>query len=140
MDAALALAPGVRANRPSATDPKSDARCLAALGNTPSCVLPEEAAGASASRAPVSQAPVVLFAMRRHRMFDRSPVWKWLRGSGKRRATVRKPPRPRLALEALDDRILPSVTATFSTATGLLTVAGDDLANTIVVSRNAAGT
>src|SRR5262245_27695349 len=43
-------------------------------------------------------------------MFDLSPVWKWLRGSGKRRATVRKPPRARLALEALDDRILPSVT------------------------------
>src|SRR5262249_30339971 len=43
-------------------------------------------------------------------MFDLSPVWKWLRGSGKRRATVRKPPRARLALEALDDRILPSAT------------------------------
>jgi streptogramin lyase len=43
-------------------------------------------------------------------MFDLSPVWKWLRGSGKRRATVRKPPRARLALEALDERILLSVT------------------------------
>src|SRR5262245_55637222 len=43
-------------------------------------------------------------------MFDLSLVWKWLRGSGKRRATVRKPPRPRLALEALDDRIMLSVT------------------------------
>ena len=43
-------------------------------------------------------------------MFDLSPVWKWLRGSGKRRATVRKPPRPRLALEALDERIMLSVT------------------------------
>src|SRR5262252_6287005 len=43
-------------------------------------------------------------------MFDRSLPWKWLRGSGKRRATVRKPPRARLALEALDDRILLSVT------------------------------
>jgi virginiamycin B lyase len=43
-------------------------------------------------------------------MFDLSPVWKSLRGSGKRRAPVRKPPRPRLALEALDERILPSVT------------------------------
>ena len=43
-------------------------------------------------------------------MFDLSPVWKLLRGSGKRRAAVRKPPRPRLALEALDDRILLSVT------------------------------
>src|SRR5262245_40448237 len=73
-------------------------------------------------------------------MFDRSLVWKWLRGSGKRRATVRKPPRPRLELEALDDRILPSVTSTFSAATGVLTVAGDDVDNTIVVSRDAAGT
>ena len=43
-------------------------------------------------------------------MFDRILVWKWLRGSGKRRAAVRKPPRPRLALEALDERILLSVT------------------------------
>jgi hypothetical protein len=73
-------------------------------------------------------------------MFDLSFVRKWLRGSGKRRATVRKPRWPRLGLEALDDRIVPSVTATFSTATGVLTVAGDDLDNTIVVSRNAAGT
>src|SRR5262245_2726830 len=73
-------------------------------------------------------------------MFDLSPVWKLLRGRGKRRVTVRKPPRPRLALEALDDRILLSVTSTFSAATGVLTVAGDDLDNTIVVSRDAAGT
>src|SRR5262245_18799499 len=43
-------------------------------------------------------------------MFDLSPIWKLLRDSGKRRATVRKPPRARLALEALDDRILLSVT------------------------------
>src|SRR5262249_58571456 len=43
-------------------------------------------------------------------MFDCRRVWKSLRGSGKRRATVRKPPRTRLALEALDERILPSVT------------------------------
>src|SRR5262245_9317584 len=43
-------------------------------------------------------------------MFDRSPVWQWLRGSGKPRAAVRKARRPRLALEALDARILPSVT------------------------------
>src|SRR5262245_60259804 len=43
-------------------------------------------------------------------MFDLNPVWKWLRGRGKRRATGRKPPRARLELEALDDRILLSVT------------------------------
>src|SRR5262249_60031679 len=52
MDSALALAPGVRAGGPSATDPKSDARRLAALGDTPSCVGPEEVAGASASWGP----------------------------------------------------------------------------------------
>src|SRR5262249_44388646 len=72
-------------------------------------------------------------------MFGRRLIWKWLRGSGKRRATVRKPPRARLALEALEDRVLMSVTSTFSAATGMLTVAGDDLDNTIVVSRDAAG-
>src|SRR5690348_10190780 len=43
-------------------------------------------------------------------MFDLSHVRKWHRGSGKRRSTLRKPPRARLALEALDDRILLSVT------------------------------
>src|SRR5260370_30433902 len=67
-------------------------------------------AGASASRAPLSQAHVIHFSMRSHLMFDLSPVWKSLRSSGRRRATVRKPPRPRLALEALDERILLSVT------------------------------
>ena len=43
-------------------------------------------------------------------MFDISSVRKWLRGSGKRRAIVRKPPRHQLALEALDERVLLSVT------------------------------
>jgi Ca2+-binding RTX toxin-like protein len=42
-------------------------------------------------------------------------------------------------LEVLDRRVLPAVTATFSPAAGLLTVVGDALDNTIVVSRNAAG-
>src|SRR5262249_18901794 len=66
---------------------------------------------------------------------------KRLRDSGRRkRTTVRKPPRPRLALEALDDRILLSVTATFSAAQGVLTVIGDDQDNSIAVSRDAAGT
>src|SRR5262249_53676428 len=60
-------------------------------------------------------------------------------GSGKRRATARKRPRARLALEALDSRVLLSVTSSFSAATGVLTVAGDDLDNTIVVSRDTAG-
>ncbi len=42
-------------------------------------------------------------------------------------------------LEPLSDRILPSVTATFTSTAGLLTVLGDAQANTIVVSRDAAG-
>jgi hypothetical protein len=58
----------------------------------------------------LSQAHVIQFSVRWYLMFDLSPVWKLLRGNGKRRATVRKPPRPRLALEALDERILMSVT------------------------------
>ena len=43
-------------------------------------------------------------------------------------------------LELLDRRILPAVTATFSPAAGMLTVVGDALDNTIVVSRDPAGT
>ena len=42
-------------------------------------------------------------------------------------------------LELLDRRILPAVTATFSAAQGVLTVIGDAHDNTIVVSRDAAG-
>src|SRR5215831_17083483 len=43
------------------------------------------------------------------------------------------------SLEALSERILPSVTATFSAATGVLTVMGDAQDNTLAVSRDAAG-
>ena len=42
-------------------------------------------------------------------------------------------------LELLDRRVLPAVTATFSVAQGMLTVIGDAKDNTIVVSRDAAG-
>jgi Ca2+-binding RTX toxin-like protein len=42
-------------------------------------------------------------------------------------------------LEPLGDRILPAVTASFVPASGVLTVFGDALNNSIVVSRNAAG-
>jgi Ca2+-binding RTX toxin-like protein len=42
--------------------------------------------------------------------------------------------------DLLDRRLLPAITATFNPAAGLLTVLGDAQANTIVVSRNAAGT
>src|SRR4051794_21364808 len=42
-------------------------------------------------------------------------------------------------LEALSERILPAVTATFTPSQGVLTVLGDNLDNTIALSRNAAG-
>ncbi len=42
-------------------------------------------------------------------------------------------------VEALGERILPAVTASFTPGTGILTVLGDSQNNTIVVSRNAAG-
>src|SRR5262245_29529591 len=43
------------------------------------------------------------------------------------------------AIELLDRRILPAVTATFSAARGILTITGDNQGNNIAVSRNAAG-
>jgi Ca2+-binding RTX toxin-like protein len=43
-------------------------------------------------------------------------------------------------LEALGDRVLPAVTATFLPGAGVLSVFGDSLDNTITVSRDAAGT
>jgi Ca2+-binding RTX toxin-like protein len=42
-------------------------------------------------------------------------------------------------LEALGERILPAVTASFTPSAGVLSVLGDSLNNTIVVSRDAAG-
>jgi Ca2+-binding RTX toxin-like protein len=44
------------------------------------------------------------------------------------------------SLEALGERVLPAVTATFSAANGVLTVTGDAQDNTVVVSRDAGGT
>src|SRR5262245_44428350 len=43
-------------------------------------------------------------------------------------------------VEPLVERVLPAVTATFSAAGALLRVVGDALDNTVVVSRDAAGT
>ncbi len=66
---------------------------------------------------------------------------KWFRDSGRRGAS--RPPRPappRLALEALAERVLPAVTATYSAAGMTLKIVADDLDNTVVVSRTAAGT
>jgi Ca2+-binding RTX toxin-like protein len=44
-----------------------------------------------------------------------------------------------VGLEALDNRVMPAISATFSPAAGLLTVIGDAQDNTIAVSRNVAG-
>jgi Ca2+-binding RTX toxin-like protein len=44
-----------------------------------------------------------------------------------------------VGLESLEDRVTPAISAFFSPAAGQLTVLGDALNNTIVVSRNAAG-
>ncbi|MBL8822301.1 MAG: calcium-binding protein [Planctomycetia bacterium] len=44
-----------------------------------------------------------------------------------------------LNLEKLEDRTVPAVTASFSAATGSLTIFGDNLDNNIVISRNTAG-
>src|SRR5689334_12652582 len=43
------------------------------------------------------------------------------------------------ALDCLDERILPAITASFSPNTGLLSVIGDVQNNTIVVGRDGAG-
>src|SRR5262245_59526632 len=62
---------------------------------------------------------------------------KSLRDSSRRSATrPRRPARARLALEALAERLLPAITATFTLADGTLRINGDALDNTIVVSRN----
>src|SRR5262245_47802270 len=61
---------------------------------------------------------------------------RWLRRSNPRPAgTTPRPFTPRL--EALDERTLPAITASFQN--GVLTVLGDSIDNTIVVGRDAAG-
>ena len=53
-------------------------------------------------------------------------------GSNRRRRFI-----PRV--DELGSRLTPAVTASFAASTGILTVTGDALNNTIAVSRNAAG-
>src|SRR5262249_42064507 len=65
-------------------------------------------------------------------------IWSWVRFE--RRQALRQRYKPRLlALETLEDRAVPAITATFSAATGTLSVFGDSHANTILISRDAAG-
>ncbi|HKB02839.1 MAG TPA: hypothetical protein VKD90_11510, partial [Gemmataceae bacterium] len=61
-----------------------------------------------------------------------------LRGSRGRRVS-RRPARPALRVSELDARLTPAVTASFLSS-GVLSVFGDALDNTITISRNAAGT
>jgi Ca2+-binding RTX toxin-like protein len=65
----------------------------------------------------------------------------WLRRLFKRhRQSIRNNPNRFVpALDALDERILPAITAAFNPAAGTLVVVGDQLDNTITISRNAAG-
>src|SRR5262249_11460409 len=66
-------------------------------------------------------------------------VWGWFRGGKRRPIRTRVPAfRFRPTVELLAERVLPAVTATF--ANGVLTVTGDELDNSIAVSRDAAGT
>src|SRR5262249_26368997 len=75
-----------------------------------------EAAGASASRAPVSQAQEVV-SIRRSLMSVPSYLAKLLRGGGRKQAPVRKPMSSRLSLESLEDRTL--LSASFAPAVTL---------------------
>jgi Ca2+-binding RTX toxin-like protein len=66
------------------------------------------------------------------------------RGAYTNRQNRRKPSRQvrrvnLMGIELLDRRVLPTISATFSAAPGILTVLGDAKDNTIEVSRNAAG-
>jgi hypothetical protein len=57
------------------------------------------------------------------------------------RPSLKQPDRGRFqpALEALEERIVLAITASFSPSSGILSVLGDAHSNTIVVSRDAAG-
>ena len=58
----------------------------------------------------------------------------WLRPARRERTRARL-----LKIESLDSRLTPAVNAFFIPSTGILSVSGDALNNTIAVSRNAAG-
>src|SRR5262245_23642114 len=69
-------------------------------------------------------------------------LWKkMVRGllRGSRVARPIRSSRRSLSFELLEDRIAPAVTAFFTPQSGILTVLGDSLHNTITISRNLAG-
>src|SRR5262249_7297306 len=70
-------------------------------------------------------------------------VTSWLHRLLKKSGSVRKKvDRGRFLakVESLDERVLPAITASFSAAGAILRVVGDAQDNTVVVSRDAAGT
>src|SRR5437763_386483 len=72
------------------------------------------------------------------RAFWERPIRRFTRG----RQTARKAVwhgRFRPNLETLGDRIVPAVTSLFISSTGVLTVFGDNAANTITISRDTDG-
>src|SRR5262245_5938294 len=74
---------------------------------------------------------------------SRSWFPRWLKKSRPLSGPVRKKVDPRRFLptvEPLAERVLPAVTATFTAATGVLTVIGDERDNSLAVSRDADGT
>src|SRR5262245_21027933 len=68
-------------------------------------------------------------------------LWKFVRTGGRHRSRWRHalPARFVPGLESLESRLAPAVAAFFSPGSGVLSVFGDELDNTITVSRNAAG-
>src|SRR5215208_3866595 len=56
-----------------------------------------------------------------------------------RKPRPRRPRRFMPRIDELDTRLVPAVTASFNPGTGVVSVFGDALDNTITVSRNAAG-
>jgi hypothetical protein len=98
----------------------------------------------SPERAPPERAPRVTGTLTICRLLKRRPfmlraLYAALR-RGARRRSLRPTGRFTPALETLEARAVPAVTAFFSPAFGVLAVTGDNLNNTIEISRNAAGT
>ncbi len=67
-------------------------------------------------------------------------MFRSFRQKSKPSVTWAKKVRAALRITPLETRLAPAITASFSAATGVLSILGDELDNTIVASRNAAGT
>src|SRR5262249_18781899 len=110
-----------------------------APGNTPSRARPGEAAGASASPGPVSEAPSVLSSIRRSLMSVSRILANWFRDGGRRKgAPARKPIRSRLTLEALECRLTPTGNITPSLVGGNLSITDNATTSQLTISQAAA--